>query len=337
MTTPVSRKRRYLAVLAATVAAAVGVSACSSSSSGKTINLVAYSVPKPAYDALANAFAKTPAGKDVSVTPSYGPSGSQEKAVAAGQKADYVAFSTGGDMSKLVDAGKVAADWDSGATKGLVSNSVVVIVVRKGNPLHITGWDDLIKPGVKIVTPDPASSGSAKWNVLAAYSHITATGGTQAEAEAYLTKFFHNVVARAESGSAATKQFLNGTGDVLISYEDEAIDARQAGESLDYIVPDQTILIQNPAAVTKTASKSAKDFLSFAESPQGQEIFASKGFRPVLSGVDVGTVEGANDPSNPFPTPQTLVTIDQLGGWSKVNDEFFDEENGIVTKIEASS
>jgi sulfate transport system substrate-binding protein len=246
-----------------------------------------------------------------------------------------VAFSTASDMTKLVPT-KVDATWNSGATKGLVSDSVVVIVVRKGNPLHITGWDDLVKSGVKIVTPDPASSGSAKWNILAAYSHVTATGGTDAAAQTYLKKFFGNVVSRAASGSDAMKQFLAGTGNVLVSYEDEAIAARQAGQAVDYVVPDQTILIQNPAAVTKSASQAAKDFLAFAESQQGQQIFISKGFRPVLDGVKVGTVQGANDPSNPFPTPTTLVTIDQLGGWSKVNDQFFGD-SGIVTKIEAAS
>jgi sulfate transport system substrate-binding protein len=335
MTTPLSRTGRAVALTAAAVAVAVGVTACSSSSSGKTINLVAYSVPKPAYDALATAFAKTSAGNGVKVNASYGPSGSQSKAVAAGQKADYVAFSVEPDLTNLVPT-KVAPDWNSGPTKGLVSESVVVITVRKGNPLHITGWDDLVKPGVKIVTPDPASSGSAKWNILAAYSHILSEGGTQADAEAYLTEFFHHVVSRAQSGSDAMQQFTSGTGNVLISYEDEAIDARQAGSPIDYIVPDQTILIQNPAAVTKNAGKAAKSFLSFAESQQGQEIFVSKGFRPVLSGTKIGTVEGANDPANPFPQPKQLTTIDQLGGWTKVNDQFFGD-NGIVTKIESAS
>jgi sulfate transport system substrate-binding protein len=344
MTTSHTRSRRLVAVTAAAAAAAVGISACSSSSGGSSggsgssgggsVNLVAYSVPKPAYDALGAAFTKTAAGKGVSINPSYGPSGTQSKAVLAGQKADYVAFSVEHDMTKLVPT-KVAADWNSGPTKGLVSDSVVVIVVRKGNPLHITGWDDLVKPGVKIVTPDPASSGSAKWNILAAYSHVTATGGSDADAQAYLKKFFGNVVSRASSGAEASQQFVAGTGNVLISYEDEAIAARQAGEDVDYIVPDQTILIQNPAAVTTSASSAAKAFLSFVESAAGQQIFVSKGFRPVLDGVKVGTVTGANDPSNPFPTPTTLVTIDQLGGWSKVNDEFFGD-NGIVTKIESS-
>jgi sulfate transport system substrate-binding protein len=327
--------RRVVALVAAAVAVTVGISACSSSSSGKTINLVAYSVPKPAYDALAAAFAKTSAGKGVTVNASYGPSGTQAKNVISGQKADYVAFSTGADMSKVADAGKVATGWDSGPTKGLVSDSVVVITVRKGNPLGIKGWADLTKPGVKIVTPDPETSGSAKWNLLAAYEQVIAQGGTPAQAQAYLKDFFKNVVQKASSGSDAMTAFLNGTGNVLISYEDEAIDARQEGKPVDYIVPDQTMLIENPAAVTKGASKSASDFLSFVESQQGQQIFASKGFRPVLPGVSVGTVAGANDPSHPFPTPAKLITIESLGGWSKVNDEFFGD-SGIVTKIENS-
>jgi sulfate/thiosulfate-binding protein len=336
MTTSTIHRRRPVAVLfAAAVAALLGVTACSGSAGTQTVHLVAYSVPKPAYDALAAAFEKTPAGKDVQIQGSYGPSGSQSKAVLAGQQADYVGFSVEPDLAKLVPS-KVAATWDSGPTHGLVSESVVVIVVRKGNPLHITGWDDLIKPGVKIVTPDPASSGSAKWNILAAYAHVLSEGGSAADATAYLKQFFHHVVSRAASGAVATTQFTSGTGNVLISYEDEAITARAKGASIDYLVPDQSVLIENPAAVTKTASSAAKKFLAFVESLPGQQIFASKGFRPVLPGVRVGTVQGANDPSNPFPPVKQLTTVAQLGGWSVVNDKFFGD-NGIVTQVEKST
>ncbi|MDT4918204.1 MAG: sulfate/thiosulfate transport system substrate-binding protein [Pseudonocardiales bacterium] len=334
MSTSISRTRRFAAVAAAAVAVVVGVSACSSSSGGKSINLVAYSVPKPAYDALSAAFAKTDAGKDFNLKPSYGPSGTQRDAVLAGQAADLVNFSTGADMSALVPD-KVAKGWDSGPSKGIIADSVVAIVVRPGNPLGITGWDDLTKSGVEIVTPDPASSGSAKWNLLAAYEHVISQGGSAADAEQYLKDFFGNVVSRASSGSDAMQQFLNGTGNVLISYEAEAIAARQAGEHIDYVIPDQNILIQTPAAVTKDGSQLAKDFLDYAESDAGQQIFASKGFRPVSSSTQVGTVEGANDPSNPYPTPKDLVTIDDLGGWDVVNDKFFGD-TGIVTKIESS-
>ena len=177
------RRGRPVAVLALAVATAVGLSACGSGSSGggdpKTVNLVAYSVPKPAYDALATAFGRTSEGSGVKITASYGASGTQATAVTNGQKADVVNFSVGSDMAKLVPS-KVAEGWDSGATKGIISDSVVVIVVRPGNPKGIKGWDDLVKPGIQIVTPDPASSGSAKWNLLAAYGSMVAGGGTDA-------------------------------------------------------------------------------------------------------------------------------------------------------------
>jgi sulfate/thiosulfate-binding protein len=337
MKTP-TRTRRLAAVLALTSAAILGVSACSSSGGGggKKINIVAFSVPKPAYDALSSAFQKTSDGKGVSFSSSYGPSGTQSGKVSTGQAADYVGFSLEPDMVKLVPK-FVDANWNSGPTKGIVSSSVVVIVVRQGNPKKITGWDDLIKPGIKIVTPDPATSGSAKWNILAAYTHVLADGGTADQAKTYLSAFYKNIVAKPASGADATSTFTSGTGDVLISYENEAIAARQKNLKVDYIVPDESILIQNPGAVTKKASKPAKAFLSYIESEAGQKIFASKGFRPVDSSVSPGTVQGANDPSNPFPAVKKLTTIDSLGGWSKVNTEFFDPDNGIVTKIANSS
>jgi sulfate/thiosulfate-binding protein len=332
--------RRGKAAVALTVAglAAIGLAGCSSSKaasngggSSSKVSIVAYSVPKPAYDALSSAFTATDKGKGVSFDASYGASGDQSRAVANGQKADYVAFSLAPDLTKLVPD-FVNDDWKSGPTKGLVSDSVVVIAVRKGNPKGIKGWDDLIKPGISIVTPDPGSSGSAKWNLLAAYAHGLATGGETGAAD-YLKKFAANIKSRPESGSKATQTFLSGTGDALISYENEAIGARQKGQSLDYVVPDDTLLIENPAAVTKNAGEAAKDFLAFVESADGQKIFASKGFRPVLSGVSVGTVQGAIDPANPFPTVKKLTTIADLGGWSEANKKFFDKKDGIITKI----
>jgi sulfate transport system substrate-binding protein len=324
-------------IAAVAVLTAWSLAACSggSSSASSSVAVVGYSVPQPAYDALEAAFQKTDLGKGVTFTSSFGPSGSQSKAVAAGQKAGYVAFSVEPDVQNLVPA-KVDASWSSDANKGMVSDSVVVIVTRKGNPLHITGWDDIVKSGVKIVTADPASSGSAKWNILAAYEHEIATGGTEADAKAYLTKFFANTVSRASSGAVAMTQFLSGTGDVLISYEDEAIAARQAGNDVDYVVPADTFLIENPAAVTKTAPTAAKDFLTFVRSDAGQKVFASKGFRPVSKTVDVGTVQGANDPSQPFPTPAHVTTVADLGGWDAVNKKFFGD-SGLVTAIEGGS
>lgn len=334
------RVRAARTVLATSTAliAALALSACGGSSgSGKPLSLVAFSVPKPAYDELQATFAGTSDGKGVRWRSSYGPSGDQARAVIADLKADYVSFSLTSDMTKLVDAGLVDPSWNSGPTKGIVSTSVVVIAVRKGNPEHITGWDDLIKPGVKIVTPNPGSSGSARWNILAAYSHITAAGGSQAAAAAYLTSFYKNVVSLPSSGRDATSAFTGGTGDVLISYENEAIAARQKDQPLDYLVPDTTMKIENPGAVTKKAGPGAVKFLSYIESAQGQRIFAGHGLRPVDLSVPPGTVKGANDPTNPFPAVRKLITIADLGGWSSVTKKFFDENTGLVTKIQKDS
>ncbi|HST66846.1 MAG TPA: sulfate ABC transporter substrate-binding protein [Mycobacteriales bacterium] len=336
-----ARRGRPTALLAVTLATGLALAACGSDSSSggggdaKSVNLVAYSVPKPAYDALATAFAATSQGAGVKVNSSYGASGTQATAVTNGQKADVVNFSVGSDMSKLVP-GKVAEDWNTGPTKGIVSASVVVIATRPGNPKGIEGWDDLIKPGVQIVTPDPASSGSAKWNILAAYTHVLKNGGTEEAAKTYLTAYYKNIVSKPSSGAQATSTFLNGTGDVLISYESEAIGGKQKGDKFDYVVPDESFLIETPAAVTKNASQAAKDFLAYAESDAGQKIFASKGFRPALEGVDPGTVEGANDPAHPYPAVAKLTTIGDLGGWSEVNKKYFDKKDGIVTQIASS-
>ena len=241
------------------------------------------------------------------------------------------------DMTKLTDEGLVADDWKAGPNKGILTQSVVAIVTRKGNPKGIKSWDDLIKPGVKIVTPNPGSSGSAKWNILAAYGHVLAQGGSEADAQAYLKKFLGNVAAFPGSGKDATTAFEGGTGDVLLSYENEAIEARAAGADFDYFVPDQTLLIQNPAAVTKDANKAAKAFLEFQLGKDGQTDYAKQGFRPLDDTIKVD-VPGANDESDPFPAPQKLLTIDgDFGGWADANKKYFDEKDGIVTKLIADS
>jgi sulfate/thiosulfate-binding protein len=323
-------RRRGLALAAALSAAALALTGCGASSDadstgGKTIDLVAYSTPQTAYKSIEAAFKKTDAGKGVSFKESYGPSGDQSRAVAGGQPADFVNFSLEGDVTRLVDEKLVADDWNSGETKGIVADSVVVIVVRKGNPKNIKGWDDIVKPGVGIVTPNPASSGGARWNVLAAYGHVLADGGTEDEAKAYLTKFFENAVSLPGSARDALTSFTGGNGDVLISYENEAILARQNDQDVDYIVPDQTLLIETPAAVTKDAPAAAKSFLDFLLTPEAQTDFVKSGYRPVIDGV-TADVEGANDPANPFPTPAKLLTVtDDFGGWPAAQAKFFDE------------
>jgi sulfate/thiosulfate transport system substrate-binding protein len=338
-----SRRVRAVAALAASAAAAlllagcVGGAATSSGTGTTTLHLVSYSVPKEANNAIEKKFAETADGKGVAFEESYGASGDQSRAVVNGLKADYVNFSLEGDVTRLVKAGLVDQNWNSGATKGIVSDSTVVIVVKKGNPLGIRGWDDLLKPDVKIVTPNPASSGSARWNILAAYQQVIANGGTEAEARAYLTSFFQHVTSLPGSGRDATNAFKQGAANVLISYENEAILARQSGEQFDYLVPDATLKIESPAAVLKNADPKAKAYLDFVLSQTGQEEFVKKGFRPVVAGTPIAEVAGANDPRNPFPVPAKLFTIAELGGWDAVNKKFFDDATGLVPAIQKAT
>jgi len=238
------------------------------------------------------------------------------------------------DMSKLVDSGDVDKSWNQTPTDGILTDSVVVFLVRKGNPLNIHSWDDVIKPGVKVITPNPESSGSAKWNILAAWAHAAnAPGGSDAKAQDFVTKLLHNTVAMPGSGSDALASFLAGNGDVLLAYENDSIEARASGEDVDYVIPDDTLLIQNPAAVTTDAAPAAQDFLDFQLSKEGQTLYAQAGFRPVISGIDTD-VPGVETPSDPFPKVKTLFTIDKdFGGWGAADPKYFDEDNGIITKI----
>jgi sulfate/thiosulfate-binding protein len=324
-------RKRTPALALSLLAAAATLTACGSSSggSGKHLALVAYSTPQGVYEALIPAFEATPAGKGASFSQSYGPSGEQSRAVANGLHADVVNFSLDSDVERLVKAGLVSPSWNKNATHGYVTNSVAVIVVRKGNPKHITGWSDLVKPGVQVLTPNPFTSGSARWNVMAAYGAQLKEGKTQAQAEEYLKALFHNVVSQDSSARNALQTFLAGRGDALIDYEDEAIADQKKGASIEYLIPNDTILIQNPIAVLASGSSasSAQAFVNYLLSPAGQATWAAKGYRPVISGVP-----GASR----FPTPPGLFTIASLGGWKTASKQFFEAETGIVTKIEQS-
>ncbi|MGP7960025.1 sulfate ABC transporter substrate-binding protein [Sanguibacter sp. A247] len=335
------RRRSVVAAAALTILTTLALGACGPTPIGGAaapgpsdapLSLVGFAVPKAAHDEAQRAFAATEEGSATTWTTSFGASGDQSRAVASGLDADVVHFSLEGDVTRLVDAGIVADTWDDGTHAGIISTSVVVLVVREGNPKNIRGWDDLVRDDVTIVTPNPGSSGSARWNILGAYGAALADGGTPTSAEAYLRDFFNHVVALPGSGRDATTAFTSGTGDVLISYENEAILARQQGESFEYVVPEATLLIENPGAVTKDADPRGQRYLDFVLSPAGQRIFASKGFRPVTDVADI-TVAGANEPGAPFPVPSHLFTVDDLGGWTAVNAQFF-ADDGLVTRIQ---
>ena len=325
-------------------AAALGLTACGTGSgagateAGTQLSVVGFSVMESANEPVFEDFTATDAGEGVSFQTSYASSGEQSRAVEGGLDADVVHFSLEPDMQRLVDAGLVADDWNSGETAGIVTSSLVSFVVREGNPKDISGWDDLVKPGVEIITPNPASSGSAKWNILGAWAHVTGAGGSEEEARQFVTQLLNNTISLPASARDATTAFSGGSGDVLISYENEAILARQGGEPFDYIVPDDTLLIENPAAVVDGADAAAQDFLEFMTSPEAQADYATFGFRPVVDGVEVPEVEGVNDPADPFPTPATLYTIgENFNGWAEANEKFFDEEAGIIPQLQAQT
>lgn len=328
---------RYGAALAATASLLAGCGGGASDVAGgsstpaaeTTLTLVAYAVPEPGWSKIIPAFAATPEGKGVAVTTSYGASGDQSRAVVDGKPADIVNFSVEPDVTRLVKANKVAKDWNADATKGIPFGSVVSLVVRKGNPKNIHDWDDLLKPGIEVVTPSPLSSGSAKWNLLAPYAAKSNGGKDEQAGLDFITKLVtEHVKTRPGSGREATDVFLQGTGDVLISYENEAINVERQGKPVEHINPPHTFKIENPVAVVTSSAHldKATALKNYLFTKEGQKIWAQAGFRPVDPSV-------ALDFANDFPTPQKLWTIADLGGWSAVDPALFDKDNGSITKI----
>jgi sulfate transport system substrate-binding protein len=300
----------------------------SSSSGGAKLDVVGYSTPESVYtEFIEPAFEKTPAGKGDSFSNSFGASGDQSRAVVAGQPASVVHFAQAGDMERLVDEGEIVAkDWNKQPYGGIAQDSVVVITVRKGNPDGIKSIDDLLTKDVDIVTPNPFSSGAARWNIMAIYGTEINEGKSPAQALEAVKTVLEKTVAQPGSARDALSAFTQGQGDVLLGYENEAIKAVNEGEDVEYIVPPSTILIETPIAVTKDAPEpAAEDFLKFIWSDEGQNIWSENGYRP----VNPKLVD-----EKQFPTPPDLFKIAQFGGWSKVNDDFFDEETGSVAKIE---
>ena len=323
-----------LTLLAATTVAAVLAStapAAPSRSADTRLNLVAYSTPREAYGKIIPAFEKTSAGKDISFSQSYGASGDQTRAVKAGLDADIVALSLAPDVDELVAAGLVDAKWKRQSYKGMVTNSVVVFVVRDGNPKKIFGWNDLLKPGVEVVTPNPFTSGGARWNVMAAYGAWRKAGKTDKQAQDNLLKLFRNVVAQDKSARDSLNTFNSGKGDVLLAYENEALLARKSGLNLQFRIPRSTILIENPIAVSSKSDHKAEAnaFLRYLRTAEAQRVFAENGYRPVNKAV-------AKEFTSKFPARPGIFTIDQLGlgGWAKVQKRFFDPRNGILARIE---
>src|ERR1700761_1350899 len=330
-------------LLLALVVAGCGGGSSSSSSSGSTseessggssggakLSVVGYSTPESVYvEALQPAFEKTPQGEGVSFSDSFGASGDQSRAVVAGQPASVVHFSTGSDMERLVEEGEIVSkDWNKQPNEGSATTSLVVILVEKGNPLGIKSFKDLEEnEEAEVITPNPFSSGSARWNVMAIYGSAIEEGASEEEALEAVKTVLEKTTAQPGSGRDAFSAFSQGEGNVLLTYENEAIKAEKEGEDVEYVIPPYTLQIETPIAVTKEAPEpAAEDFLKWMWSDEGQEIWAENGYRPVNTKLV--------DPKQ-FPEPEKgLFQISKFGGWAKVKDEFFDEEEGSVAKIE---
>lgn len=326
-----SKNRRRIQVLLAAALVAFGavVAGCGSSTgseSGDKVALVAYSTPQQAYEKhLEPAFENTDAGSGVSFTNSFGASGDQSRAVEAGQKADYVNYALETDVTRLVESGQVAANWQDNKYKGIVTNSVVAIVTRPGNPLGIKSFEDIItSDDIEVVTPNPFTSGGARWNIMAVYGAALDSGKSEKEALDDVKNVLSKTPTQSESARVALQAFLGGTGDVLLSYENEAIAAQLAGEDVDYVVPESTILIEQPAAAIEGSSPAAAKFLDWLWTDEAQNIWQEQGYRS----VNPQLLDKAK-----YPVPPGLFTIEDLGGWDAVVTEFFEDKTGSIFKI----
>jgi len=317
--------------LAAVLAAVTALAVTAGATAGTNLSLVAYSTPKAVMGKIVQAWQQTPDGKDASFSQSFGPSTDQARAVANGLKADLVFLSTGDDVNLLVDAGLVDSKWNRQSYNGIAADTVVVFAVRNGNPKHIKGWADLTRPGIQVVTPNPFSSGSAKWNILAAYGAARRLGKTDKQATAYVQQLFKHVVSQDSSGRNATNTFLAGKGDVLITYESEAINSRLNGQDIQYVIPRQSMLIELPIAVLKSSSNkdAANKFIRFVKGATAQDLFAQYGFRPVNAKI-------AEKYASKFPARPGIFKVDDkiIGGWRNADKVWFDPNKGRMVQIE---
>lgn len=309
--------------------------------SGGSVNLtlVSFAVTQAAYEQIIPKFAakwKAENNQEVVFDQSYGGSGSQTRAVIDGLEADVVALALALDTKKIEKAGLIQSGWEAKAPNGsIVTKSVAALVTREGNPKGIKGWSDLAKNDVAVITANPKTSGGARWNFMALWGAITQTGGTEAKALDFTTQVIQNAPVLPKDARESTDVFFKqGQGDVLINYENEVLLAKQKGENLPYVIPtDVNISIDNPIAVVDTNvdkhgnRKVAEAFVQFLFTPEAQEEFAKVGFRPVDPGV-------ASKYASQFPTVKKLFTVTDLGGWSKVQEEFFDD-GAVFDQIQA--
>jgi sulfate transport system substrate-binding protein len=328
-----------------------------------TLTLGAYTTPREAYAEiipLFQAYWQRQNGQEATFQESYLGSGAQSRAVEGGFEADIVALSLERDVTRLVDAGLITHNWQDNEYNGMVSTSLVAFVVRPGNPRNIQNWADLAQTGIEVLTPDPATSGGAQWNVMAAYGaairgHVASYEASEAGAYQFLVGLLRNVSVLDPGARESVITFSQGIGDVLITYENEYYAGIAAGDEYDIVYPSSTILIENPVAVVDAYAEAhgvreaAEAFVQFLYTPEAQAIFASKGYRPpvIQPGVS-GEVELTEEPESVslwpegtldeavFPAVEDIFTIVDFGGWNEVGATFF-SENGIFAQAIAEA
>lgn len=310
-----------------------------SNAQAATLTLGAYTTPREAYGAILPVFQKhvqARSGKEVAFKESYLGSGAQARAIMGGFEADIAALSLVPDIQSLADGGLVKADWAAGERAGIVTQSVVVIGVRPGNPKGIKDWSDLAKPGIEVLTPNVRTSGGAMWNVLAIYGAAhRAEGGNEAKVIDTLAAVLRNVKIMDRSGRDSLLTFERGVGDAVITYENEILVGRKAGKNYDYVVPSTTIIIENPVAVVHQYAERhgvqglAESFVNFLFTPEVQRIYVDHGLRPVHPVV-------AEEAKSRFPAVPQPFTVADLGGWQKVQAQIFGE-GGIYDRALTAS
>lgn len=358
-----SLRPKKLPAVSLAVVFAVILAACSKSSNGAsssngactpsdspTLTFLAYSTPQAVYDAkiipaFKAAWKSDHDGQIVNFLESYGPSTTQAQNVVNGQSADVVALSLAPDVDTIKNAGLITSDWTAQPDGGMVSSSVVVFDVHKGNPKGITDWNDLAQPGLKVLTPDPAQSGGARWNLVSMWGAALRgdVPDINKDDEAGATKLMqditHNVIAYDSSARSSIQNFEGGNGDVAITYENEVKTAQAAGLDDTAVYPKGSVLIQNPVAIVdKNADKDcvrpvAEAFVKYLHTKEAKDFYTQNGY---LRSTDV-TKAQTGDPANGYPAIQDLYTVDDLGGWGALNTKLFDPTNGIATLAVADS
>lgn len=330
-----------LAGLCLSTLTACGGSTSETEASAGSVRLIlgAYTTPREAYSKLIPMFREQwqkEAGQDVTFEESYLGSGAQSRAIVEGFEADVAALSLEADIDRIARAGLITHDWKSVPHGGMVSTSIVVFAVRKGNPKNIHDWADLAQPGLEVLTPNPKSSGGAQWNILALYGAAKRgfVAGVPANDDAvatdFLTAVLKNVTVMDKGARENITNFEKGVGDVIITYENEVRVGQQKGQDYEMILPRSTILIENPVALIDAYADKhntqdvARAFVAFLFTRPAQEVFAEFGLRSVDPDV-------ANATADRYPPVEDLFTVDYFGGWADIADTFFDDD-GIFTQ-----